>query len=216
MGTLVVGDVHGCAWELERLIEAAQPDRVVLVGDLYTKGPDPAGVWQVLERTGADAVMGNHDQRLVDALDGRRPGDAGAAACIAALDETGPAWRAHLRALPLTLPDVHGWRIVHAGVHPTEGWPGTSPAMALTMRRWPADGPKHWHATYTQADRILYGHDALAGLVWSLRGGVPQVIGLDTGCVYGGALSGVVLPELRLVQVPARAVYRPIRAGGTL
>ena len=43
-GTLFVGDVHGCAAELSELIRIARPRRLILVGDLYTKGPDPAGV----------------------------------------------------------------------------------------------------------------------------------------------------------------------------
>jgi hypothetical protein len=35
----------------------------------------------------------------------------------------------------------------------------------------------------------------------------PRVLGLDTGCVYGKALTGVWVGEDRLVQVPARREY---------
>jgi hypothetical protein len=41
--TFVIGDVHGCARELDRLLdrcELGRGDRVVLVGDLVNKGPD--------------------------------------------------------------------------------------------------------------------------------------------------------------------------------
>src|SRR5919197_884614 len=45
--TLVIGDVHGCLDELRALVAKAgvtADDRVVLVGDLVSKGPDSADV----------------------------------------------------------------------------------------------------------------------------------------------------------------------------
>ncbi|HVS08844.1 MAG TPA: metallophosphoesterase, partial [Planctomycetota bacterium] len=47
MATWVVGDIHGCAEELARLLErlaTGSGDRLVAVGDLFHRGPDPAGV----------------------------------------------------------------------------------------------------------------------------------------------------------------------------
>lgn len=216
MRTLVIGDVHGCAEELRRLLDATGAERAVLVGDLYTKGPDPAGVWRLVRDRQLDAVLGNHDQRLLDALDGRRPGDREAHACIEALDGEDPAWRSSLAALPLWYEDVEGWIVVHAGLHPTQGLAGTSRSMALSMRRWPeaeAHAPR-WHETYDGERPVVFGHDAVGGLVWRTRAGRPAVVGLDTGCVYGGALSGLLLPDGVLVQVPAGAAHAPIGRGG--
>ncbi len=45
--TVIVGDVHGCCAELKALLAEVgfeAGDRLVMVGDLVTRGPDPAGL----------------------------------------------------------------------------------------------------------------------------------------------------------------------------
>ena len=50
MRTLIVGDVHGCSIELGEMIRKTQASRIILVGDLFTKGPDPIGVWNLIQK----------------------------------------------------------------------------------------------------------------------------------------------------------------------
>jgi hypothetical protein len=206
MRTLVIGDVHGCADELAALAEEVGPDRIVQVGDLFTKGPDPLGVWRFVRDHHVEAVRGNHDDRLVAYVDGRRPHDHGAAKTVDALRSETPAWLAWVRALPLWIEDVAGFTVVHAMIHPSGSLDATTRPMALTWRRWPDDAPDApaWHQVYEGDRRVIFGHDARRGLVRVERSGRPLLIGLDTGCVYGGQLSGYVVEEDRIVQVPAR------------
>jgi hypothetical protein len=209
--TLVVGDVHGCRRELEELLDRVGPDRVIAVGDMFTKGPEPGGIWDVIRRSGIEAVLGNHDDRLLESVDGDRPDDRGARRCIAALDDADPdrRWLGWLRDLPLVL-EVAGWTVVHAGIHPTGSLELTTRKMALYWRRWPDDAPGAplWHQVYTGDRRVIFGHDAMRGLIRVERAGEPLLIGLDTGCVYGGQLSGYVVETDRIVQVQAKQVYK--------
>ncbi|CAL1240813.1 metallophosphoesterase [Candidatus Methylocalor cossyra] len=66
----VVGDLHGCRAELERLLRLVDfdptRDRLLSVGDLVDRGPDSIGCLKLLEAPWFHAVMGNHEQLLLN------------------------------------------------------------------------------------------------------------------------------------------------------
>lgn len=210
MRTLVVGDVHGCAGPLARLLDLAGADRVVLVGDLYTRGPDPVGVWRLVAQAGADAVLGNHDARLQAVIRGERPDDVAGKLIVVTLDAADPAWRDHLAAIPL-FRDEAGFIVVHAGLHP-EGRAATTVGQAIAMRRYPGTAPDdpRWWKVYQGDQPVIFGHDAAQGLLRVERHGRPWILGLDSGCVYGGQLSGYLIEEDRLIQVASERVWVPV------
>ena len=192
-----MGDVHGCSAELEALVDQAEADDLVLVGDLFTKGPDPLGVWACIQQHRARAVLGNHDAHVLRRW--QRFSDVLPEAC-----------RAWLAELPLFL-DVAGVLVVHAGVHPLQGRAGTTREMALTMRRFPEpDGPFWYDAGWAGPTCVVFGHDAMRGRVRREVAGRPVAVGLDSGCVYGGELSGWVPETDELFVVPAARAYRPV------
>lgn len=205
MRTLLVGDVHGCAASLDALHRLAAPDRVILVGDIFAKGPDPLGVWSFIQRTGASAVLGNHDAKLLKVWG--TPGDSSHHRAARLLP---PECRAWIEALPLAI-EEDGWIVVHAGVHPEAGLAGTSRAQRLTMRRWPDDQDLEnpfWWQLWRGPERVYYGHDAMRGLQVH-----EHSVGLDTGAVYGGTLSGIVRETDELYEVPGWAEGRAALLG---
>ena len=209
MRTLVVGDVHACVSELAALVELASPSRIVMVGDLFTKGPDPVGTWRFLMDHGALAVLGNHDERLLQWRRGERPGDAEAEAVCGLLDDQAAGWLEWLYARPLCL-TVGRYLVTHASLHPSGELERTDRDMFLYRRTWPGpDGPRFWWEIY-EGPPVIFGHDARRGLVRRDRDGRPWIVGLDTGCVYGGALSGWLVEEEQLFQVPAAQIYKPV------
>ena len=215
--TLIVGDVHGCREELEDLLEESgweEDDQLVLVGDLVAKGPDSLGVIRLMRELGGLAVRGNHDQHCLKWWDAKCAGDD--------LPELKPAhqrvadelededWE-WLAALPLwlELPE-HDALVVHAGLLPDLPLEDQDPYDLMNMRSILDDGTPSrsyeegtpWAELWPGPRLVVFGHDAIRGLQ-----NRPHSVGLDTGCVYGGWLTGLWVPRRDLVSVPARATY---------
>jgi bis(5'-nucleosyl)-tetraphosphatase (symmetrical) len=124
MATYVIGDIHGCWQTLRRLLDRIgwkrAADRLWLVGDLVTRGPESLEVlrWAAREKD-LVATLGNHDLHLL-----ARAGDLVAARSEDRLDELLAAddceslldW---LRGRPF-LHHEQGVVLVHAGLWP--GW----------------------------------------------------------------------------------------------
>ena len=192
--TLFIGDVHACADELEQLLIQANADRVVLLGDVFNKGPKPEKTWALVQEVGAESVLGNHDVRVIERAE---------AGTLLAPPEA-VQW---LKTLPLFI-SGDGWVAVHGGIDPKRGVSGTRREQAVNMRRFPMGEPDadFWWNQYSGEALVIYGHDASRGL----QDHRPRTLGLDTGCVYGGRLTGYLLEADRLISVPAQATYRPL------
>jgi hypothetical protein len=213
---LVVGDVHGCFDELRRLLDKAKVgggEEVILVGDLVNKGPDSIGVVRFCRENGIAAVLGNHDDYLVRCVAARRRGDdkefsEGVRKIAKKISDEDAAW---LKALPLWL-RIPGQRavVVHAGLVPGRAFTDQKRENLLTMRAVREDGTgskrmddgKPWASLHRGPSHVYFGHDAVRGLQqWD------YATGLDTGCVYGGRLTGYELIGEQFVSVPAKKSY---------
>jgi hypothetical protein len=222
---VVVGDVHGCRAELDALLDRvalAHDDRLVFVGDLVAKGPESRAVLKLARSLGALVALGNHEERVLEARRARRAGkplpklDKTHAALLDELDDE--EW-AMLEALPLWIDLDERLRIVHAGVVPGVPMTEQDPYNLTHMRSLSDQGEPSskwgplWGARYAGPPHIVFGHNARKDPQLH-----PAATGLDTGCVYGGMLTALVLeqgslppePSVRhdaLVQVRAREAY---------
>ncbi|WP_338873247.1 metallophosphoesterase [Myxococcus stipitatus] len=220
MRTLFIGDVHGCAAELDALLDACgwRPgDRVVLVGDLVAKGPDSAGVVRRARERGMLAVRGNHDAHVLRWHHGQAPeGKKLSKEHRQVLETLTPEDWAYLEAQPLfrRFPELNVLA-VHGGVVPGIPLEAQRAEELLNLRSITpegapskrVDGGVPWASCWKGPEFIIFGHDAVRGVQQH-----PHAMGLDSGCVYGGQLTAFVMPERRLVSVKAKHCYVNVNA----
>ncbi len=215
--TIIIGDVHGCYRELAMLLREVnanpQCDRVLFLGDLINKGPSSRGVWELFQSVNGLSIVGNHELSMLKILDGEANRHEKYIDDLhrdfnGALD----AFAADVRQWPLWIEEP-GLTLVHAGLAPGLHPRATDPWTLVSIRTWDGVGKDlfnsahpPWYEFYTGRSLVVFGH-------WAALGGLnrERVIGLDTGCVYGGMLSCLILPERRFVRVKARQAYCPIR-----
>jgi bis(5'-nucleosyl)-tetraphosphatase (symmetrical) len=249
--TLVVGDVQGCADELEDLLAAvgfsSGEDHLVSVGDLINRGPKSLAVLQLVRRVGGDLVLGNHELHLLEVAAGLRQPVHDTFGDVLATPEL-PELLDWLVNRPEPLMLIRDWVVVHAGLPPRfvlpdeartaneavrARWQSAEPLAQrvaaivadptvrfLTRVRYcnalgetPPDedepdpaGYEPWFEYRQPGPRIAFGHWARLNPMRARR---PDLRFLDTGCVYGGRLTGWLVEEDRLISVPARRAYWP-------
>ena len=117
-------------------------------------------------------------------------------------------WQSWMTGLPFFI-ENEDFLVVHAGIVPGEHPSQSAPKALVTIRTWDKIGkelsaPKNpaWFSYYKSPKLVIFGHWASLGLV--IR---ENVIGLDSGCVYGKKLTALVLPDKRIFQVNAEKTY---------
>ena len=204
--TFIVGDVHGCFNELMLLLEKAKyspkEHRLILVGDLINKGPDSFKILKWFRKTKTETVIGNHEIKFIKAVESNQALPPSLEQLKKQMGTKLYDWIEWIKTWPLYI-ETEDFLVVHGGVIPGEHPSQSKPEYLINIRCWDAetktihssDYPA-WHEFYTASKLVVYGHWAKQGLKVK-----NNSIGLDTGCVYGGQLTGVWLPDRKIVQI---------------
>ncbi|GGX81419.1 polynucleotide kinase-phosphatase [Streptomyces anandii] len=229
----IIGDVHGCAAELEALLgklgytDGVHPEgrTAVFVGDLVDRGPDSPGVLRrvmgMVKSGHALCVPGNHENKYGRHLKGRKVQlTHGLAETVAQMDGEGEEFRREVREFIDGLVShyvLDGGRLVvcHAGL--PEKYHGRTSGRVRSHALYgdttgetdefglPVRYP--WAEDYRGRAAVVYGHTPVPEATW-----LNNTICLDTGAVFGGKLTALRWPERELVDVPAEKVwYEPAR-----
>lgn len=220
-----IGDIHGCYDEVTALlarIGVTSDDQVVALGDMTRKGPAADRCLALWRDRNYLAVLGNNDAALLRRAD--RPAarwfaDAADRKVLRdrELLDSMRAWPAYLDFPALGVVAVHGGILPNSDRFDPALAP---PEVALELRRVRLDASGQWSAVSKReagsrdpfwadvwrGDRmIVYGHTPRREAREH-----PRALGLDTGCVYGGKLTGAVFHapgQWKFVSVPARRRY---------
>jgi serine/threonine protein phosphatase 1 len=217
--TYAIGDIHGCAEALARLLaridahRAGAPRRLVFLGDYIDRGPDSAGViatlraLQAAEPDGVTCLMGNHESLMLGAYRGGFGAapwlENGGVATLRSFGVRDPgalprdvlAW---VSDLPTVWADARRY-YVHAGFRP--GRRGIDPDV--DTRLWIRE--PFLSADYDFGRHVVHGRTPQ-------RDGRPDLrahrTNLDTACVYGATLTAGVFTDrqgapVEILQVPA-------------
>lgn len=213
---LCVGDVHGCAAELERLLDDVDPrpaDRLVFLGDYVDRGQASRQTVDLLVELRGRLpetvfLRGNHEEMFLDymGLFGANKEAFVANGGAATLTSYGATPGVHDGEQTLALvPPAHleffaalqlwhaedGFGFVHAGVRPGIELEGQERTDLLWIRE------EFLLFDHRLDETIVFGHTPYRD-VWF---GAPRKLGLDTGCVYGGKLSCIDLSQGVVHQV---------------
>lgn len=176
-------------------------DRVIFLGDLINRGPDPAGVVQYVMENDFECLMGNHEDEYLHEY-------TKVDKYALLFQKLGKAAHEWIRNRPLFI-ETDEFMAVHAGLQPGKHPSETRRGVILNIRTWDGVGqdlksPQNppWYEFYTDAKPVFYGHWARKGL--NLR---KNTFGLDSGVVYGRKLSAYILEKRQLVQIDAERQY---------
>lgn len=201
--------MHGCADELERIVDAfgfvRGTDTLYQTGDIINKGPDMLRAIKFVQQNGILTVRGNHEEHLIRMME---------------LPES--EWtekqRGRFAKLPLEhwkyiLDEVKTWPLwrdtphallVHAGLEPGKTrLEDMDPKVLLSVRIW---NDRPWFEQVSWPKTVVFGHWAKMGFV-----NRPGFIGLDAGCVYGKSLMAWCPEEDKFYEVPAAREYTPVK-----
>lgn len=205
---IAIGDIHGLAKTLERLLERVpKQGLLIFLGDYIDRGPSSNTVISRLLRLQGERecifLRGNHEAMALEALEGNLDAEM--------------AWQRNgglqtLRSYNYEIPDEHldflqrtrpyyltdRYIFVHGGLLP-EYQPDELEEMGEEELFWWVREP-FLSTDYDWGRQVIHGHTPTAN-------GRPDVhanrINIDTGAVYGGHLTALVLPKRKFISVPA-------------
>ena len=214
-----IGDIHGCAEELEHLLlflkneqKVGEEDQIIFIGDYIDRGPDSKKVVDEMLRMKREYpktvfLMGNHEEMLLGFLG--YEGTTGVAyipngggTTLASYGISGdekpeeirrkisPTHIEFFRTLDSCVV-IENFIFVHAGLHPLKKLDDQDYSDMHWIRN------EFIYNVHNFEKTIIFGHTPFLDVLFHL----PFKMGIDTGLVYGNKLSCVELTQRQIFQI---------------
>jgi bis(5'-nucleosyl)-tetraphosphatase (symmetrical) len=214
--------------------------QLVFAGDYIHRGPDSIScirrVRELCGKYNAKAILGNHENSQIRhrshevrrVLTGKpnpmKPLNDRDKEIQKNLTEDDVEW---MRNLPLKVHLRDTWWALHGGLEPAYTLENQSPnqiircryinpetgrAVPLNKNKTQPVGSVYWTNMWNGPESIVYGHcvHSLYAPIIDIKPNGVKCIGIDTGCVFGGFLTGYLLERNEIVRVKAKREYFPI------
>jgi len=209
---IIIGDVHGCVDQLERLLKDVNrtpDDHVIMLGDLVDRGPDSAACIDVairiqLEQGSPSAIIGNHEEKHLMYEHNRR--EPTHPEHIRTRSQLKRHHYDFIRSMPtyVSLPE-NNVVCVHAGVWPNRPMHEQrmthllhaqmiNPSGDTEKSYWPSKVPQHqtgwefWTKHWKGPERVVFGHTVMTEPLIT-----DKAVGLDLGACFGERLCALVI-----------------------
>lgn len=194
--------------------------KLVFLGDLVDRGPKSPAVLRLVMRALAEGtaycIPGNHDVKLLRKLNGKNVQlTHGLAETVAQLDGESPEFIEQARAFIDGLISHHVFDdgrlvVAHAGLKEEMQGRGSGRVREFCLYGETTGETDefglpvrfNWAAEYRGRAMVVYGHTPVPQADW-----LNNTICIDTGCVFGGALTALRYPERDIISVAARHQY---------
>lgn len=203
--TIFIWDLQWCYDEFRQLldkIELKEEDKVYLVWDLINKWPKSYKVLNFVykNRKQFKSVVWNHEINFLRWLDWLKYSqDKDFKKLKKKIYEKDKLYLIdYIKSLPLYI-EEKDFIVLHAGVYP---WKKLDDHSIDEITRVREIDSKPWYEYYKWDKKIIYWHWALDWL--RLR---KNTIWLDSGCVYGKALTAYILETWEVVQQSSSNIY---------
>ena len=207
MKTFVIGDIHGCFDQLQTLLEVIKPDltkdRLIMLGDYIDRGPNSYLTLKKLidlQKEFGDyhvvLLRGNHEQMALDYLHNPKYLSSwrcnGGKSTLEDFRKHGDDlanYEAFLQGLPMYYED-ECYIYVHGGIRHGIRLSEQKESDLLWIRE------EFFMNPVSEKKPVIFGHTPTQTSTGLWKPYIHQNrIGIDTGCIYGGFLSAVVLED---------------------